>query len=271
MVTEAMLDPSKFALFSSWRRVWAIGSIHGDGEKLAELRRRIVYKFGYRDRAVFLGNYLGAGGAIIRTLDELLALRSELLSFPGMEAGDVVMLRGNQEEMWHKLLQLQFAFDPRVVLDWMVDRGIDETIRSYGSTTQDGIDAIHGGTHAISRWTSTLRRAMEHHPGHTDVLNNLKRACVTDNGALLFVHCGLDPERPLEAQSDDFWWNHRALASMSERYLEFSTVVRGFDPDDRGFEDGVFRMTLDGGCGRGGDLIAACFDREGQIVDMIRI
>jgi serine/threonine protein phosphatase 1 len=34
----------------------------------------------------------------------------------------------------------------------------------------------------------------------------LRRAAYTDDGALLFVHAGVDPDRPLSAQSDSLWW-----------------------------------------------------------------
>src|SRR3546814_18686442 len=56
--------------------------------------------------------------------DLLLRFRSLFLARPDAFACDVVHLRGSQEEMWQKLLQLQFATDPRAVLQWMLDQGL---------------------------------------------------------------------------------------------------------------------------------------------------
>jgi hypothetical protein len=46
-------------------------------------------------------------------------------------------------------------------------------------------------------------------------------------------------------------------------------VVRGFDPPHGGIEAGQFTASIDGGAGFGGVLIAACFDRRGEIVEAI--
>jgi len=57
---------------------------------------------------LYLGNYLG-GGDPVTTIDRLLAFRTYLLAAPGMFTSDIVYLRGMQEEIWAKLLQIQFA------------------------------------------------------------------------------------------------------------------------------------------------------------------
>ena len=49
---------------------------------------------------------------------------------PHSDVDDVAYLRGNQEEMWQKLLQLQFATDPRGVLKWMFEQGVEHFARS---------------------------------------------------------------------------------------------------------------------------------------------
>src|SRR5271165_1084784 len=53
------------------------------------------------------GNF--AHGAVLTTLDELLDFRRRVLGRGGGAACDVAFLRGSQEEVWQKLLQLQFA------------------------------------------------------------------------------------------------------------------------------------------------------------------
>src|SRR3546814_3609696 len=73
------------------------------------------------------------------TLDSLLRFRSLFLARPDAFACDVVHLRGSQEEMWQKLLQLQFATDPRAVLQWMLDQGLAASLESYGIAPADGL------------------------------------------------------------------------------------------------------------------------------------
>ena len=55
------------------------------------------------------------------------------------------------------------------------------------------------------------------------------RAAYTDDGALLFVHAGLDADRPLSAQSDSLWWGTGSFAKLDRSYGGFIRVVRGFE------------------------------------------
>ena len=139
-------------------------------------------------------------------IDELLSFRRRMLARPGMFLFDVAFLRGAQEEMWQKLLQLQFAPNPREVFGWMVEHGIGATLSAYGGSIQQGFVAARAGPLALTRWTSQLRSDMQAVPGHYSLLSALRRAAYTDDGALLFVHAGVDPDRPLSAQSDSLWW-----------------------------------------------------------------
>ena len=44
----------------------------------------------------------------------------------------IVFLRGAQEEMFSKLLQLQLAPNPAEIIEWMFDHGVNRTLNSYG-------------------------------------------------------------------------------------------------------------------------------------------
>ena len=81
----------------------------------------------------------------------------------------------------------------------------------------------------------------------------------------------LDPARPLEAQSDSFWWSGGAFHSIAEPYGDFRRILRGFDPSHAGFAVTDYTATLDGGCGFGGTLIAACVTPDGALVDKIEV
>jgi len=120
----------RFARLRRARRIWAVAAIHGDAGRLAALHDRMERVWQPGDRVVYLGNYLGRGPAIRQTIDEILGFRLAVMAQPGGFACDVAFLRGSQEEMWQKLLQLQFAVSPRDVLQWMLDQGVGATLEA---------------------------------------------------------------------------------------------------------------------------------------------
>jgi serine/threonine protein phosphatase 1 len=261
---------SKFALLRRAQRVWAIAAIHGEAPRLAALHAALEARFAPGDRIVYLGNYFGYGAHIIGTLDELLRFRRAILARPLMFAFDLVYLRGGQEEMWQKLLQLQFAVNPRQVFDWILEQGADATIRAYGGDPARGRLAMAEGPVAIGRWTGELRQRMAARPGHQALMSTLRRAARTDDGRLLFVHAGLDPARSLDEQGDRLWWGHAGWANITTSYAGFSRVIRGYG---RGAQDdpSEYALTIDGGCGFGGPLIAACLAPDGELLEHIDV
>ncbi len=261
----------KFAILRASRRVWAIGSIHGDSRRIEALHHALGARLQFGDRLVYLGNIIGWGDDVRGTLDELLLFRREFLAQPFSIVEDIAYLRGSQEEMWQKLLQLQFAADPRAVMEWMLGQGVGATLAAYGVPPEEGLRKARSGPMHITRWTGELRQAMRAVPGHAELLGAVRRAAYTDDGALLFVNAGIDPSRPLEAQKDSFWWGYGRFSAMTETFGGFRCVVRGFAPEHPGLEVGDFTATLDGGCGFGGPLIAACFLPSGEMVDHISV
>jgi serine/threonine protein phosphatase 1 len=260
----------KLARLRKAGRIWAMASIHGEAERLARLHDRIAERFGDDDRIVYLGNYLGYGGAVVATLDELLDFRRRVLARRRGFACDVVHLRGAQEEMWQKLLQLQFAQNPGEVLAWMVREGIEATVAAYGGELRLGFAATRDGPRLITRWTSGLRSAMNAAPGHNTLLGQLSHAAVSDDDGILFVHAGIDAARPLAAQGDAFWWGDRDILDLAAPFEGFRRVVRGFDRQPRGLVESKFAVSLDAGAGRGGRLIAAAFAPDGTVLEVLQ-
>ena len=263
----ARSDP-RFARLRAARRVWAIAVIHGGAQRLAQLHDAISERFQLGDRVVYLGNYLGRGSAVLATIDELLDFRRRVLGRPGGAACDVVFLRGTQEEMWQKLLQLQFAPNPGELLQWMVRAGMETTVRAYGGDLRQGFAACRDGARAITRWTGALRSAMNATPGHTALFAALRHAAFTEDRGLLFVHAAVDPSRPLSEQRDAFWWGREDILELKEPFAGFRRIVRGVDGDRRGVVEREFAVSVDGGAGHGGRLIAACFGPDGALVDI---
>ncbi len=290
----------RFAILRQTRRVWAVGSIHGDAQRLKALHGRMEERFEPGDRVVYLGNMIGRGAAVGETLDELVTFRGRFLAAPRAFACDIAYLRGSQEEMWQKVMQLQFAADPRGVMAWMLGQGLGATLAAYGSSEEQGRRIAVAGTVDLTRWAGELRRRMQSRPGHYEIFGTLKRAAFTDftargeapnggpdggpgggpsggfkgdspdtRGGLLFVNAGLDSTRPLEAQNDSFWWGGDWFEQIAAPYERFSRVVRGYAAEPPGLKLADFTATVDGGCGRGGRLLAGCFRPDGALVDQI--
>lgn len=262
---------SESAIFATLRgdaRIWAVGAIHAENERLSDLHLRIARSFEPGDQLVYLGDYAGHGREVRRTIDEILIFRRQLLACPGVEVGDVVFLRGAQEEMWQKLLQLQFAPNPVQVLQWMVSQGVGPTIEAYGSSSDEAILAARDGTLSLTKWTGQLRQNMRGLDGHTALFGALRHAAFTESGDILFVHAGIDPTRPLSAQSDSFWWGGASFAALQDHYGGYRRVVRGFDRRHGGVKETAYTVTLDGGAGFGGELVAACFAPDGTVLDL---
>lgn len=256
-----------FAVVAAGRRTWAVASIHGEVERLAVLHDRLAVRITPADNLIYLGNLLGRGPAIAATMHELLLFRRAVLARHIVTGcGDIVFLRGSQEEMWHKLLQLQFAANPTEVFEWLVSRGVGATIEAYGGSIEEGRTAARRGALALSRWTNGLRAAVRSRDGHERLLSSLKRAAFTADDAMLFVSAGVDPKRSLAQQADAFWWGSARFEPGRSRLPPFRHIVRGFDPQHRGLEIGASVTSLDGGCGFGGPLVAGCFEADGTLI-----
>jgi serine/threonine protein phosphatase 1 len=83
-----------------------------------------------------------------------------------------------------------------------------------------------------------------------------------DDGRRFFVHAGIDPERPLDAQDDfDLVWIREPFLSDGRDYGRL--VVHGHTPLPDGTPDlRSNRLNLDTGAGFGGPLTAAVFSDD---------
>lgn len=264
-----MPEQTIFVTLPAGRTTWAVASVHGEAGRLAALHARLDGLIGADDNLVYLGNFLGRGGAVAETVTELLLFRRRLMAAQVGAGGVIAYLRGSQEEMWHKLLQIQFATNPREVLDWMLAQGVEPTLRAYGATATEARDAARQGPVALSQWTNRLRATMRAADGHDRLMSALRRAAYTDDHALLFVNAGIDPVRPLSEQTDTFWWGGRDFDLIDAPYGGFVRVVRGFDSRGQGVAFSDAAATIDGGCGFGGSLVCVGFAADGTVVDVV--
>jgi hypothetical protein len=256
------------------RKIWTVSAIRGQIDRLAAIHNYIYQNCQPGDRVLYTGNYFcGQGATPAEVLDELLYFRRSLLARPGMIPEDFVYLRGVQEELWSKLLQIHFAPSARTVVEWISTHypEMDSLLAAYGSSLSHAARTAREGIVPLTKWTIALREGMRAKAGHEKFFTLLRRAAFTEHmgtndNNTLFVHAGLDPSLPLTSQGDRFWWAARSFGNMQAPYHPFRTVVRGCDPDGGGVKVTPIAVSLDGGCGRGGQLVCAELSPSGEVL-----
>lgn len=202
---------------------YAIGDIHGCLDKLRNLLLRCeIHADGRPSAFVFVGDYIDRGPQSSAVIDCLIDLKAQ-------RGESVVTLMGNHEAM--ALAVIDGKSSSRL---WFAQGGL-ATLKSYGIAEPN-----------------ELPRA------HVDWLRAL--AFRYDDGRRFFVHAGVNPATPLEAQDDfDLLWIREPFLSHRGDYGRL--VVHGHTP----LVDGVpdlhgNRLNLDTGAVFGGPLTAAVFD-----------
>ncbi len=212
-------------------KIWAIGSIHSNLKSFSAIKKFILKNFKLNDKLIFLGNIIGLGDNSKETLDSAIDLRFNLMSKFKLKPESIVFLRGAQEEMFSKLLQLHLAPNPGEIVEWMFDHGVNKTILSYGFSENEVKNITSSGTIKISKWTSNLNKVLHNNPGHIQYFLNLKHAAYSSTKKILFVNRGVDITRPLSAQNDCFWWGFQNFSKIKEPYKTFLRIVRGYESE----------------------------------------
>ena len=205
-------------------RTYAIGDIHGCLDKLERLVARCLNDAG-RERPVlvFLGDAIDRGPDSRGVMQYLIEMQSR---YPER----TVCLCGNHEDM-----ALGAIADPSAAPHWIGRNGGAEMLRSYCVTRPEDLPADH---------VAWMRALPTHH----------------DDGLRFFVHAGIDPERPLDAQKRrDMLWMREPFLSDPRDFGRF--VVHGHTPLTGGRPDlRVNRVNVDTAAVLGGPLTAAIFD-----------
>jgi len=202
---------------------YAIGDIHGCLDKLRGLLLRCeMHADGRPMSFVFVGDYIDRGPRSCGVIDCLIDLK--------MQHGEsVVALMGNHEAM--ALAAIDGSSPERL---WLAQGGL-ATLESYG-----------------------IAEARELPRGHVDWLRALPLSY--DDGRRFFVHAGVNPAAPLDAQDDfDLLWIREPFLSHGGDYGRL--IVHGHTPLVDGVPDlRSNRLNLDTGAVFGGPLTAAVFD-----------
>ena len=223
-----MEKPSQFIEIKNCKKIWAIGSVHSRLDAFESIKEHILSNFKKDDCLIFLGNVIGLGKDSKKTLNSVIDLRNKLMANFFLDPDKIIFLRGAQEEMFLKLLQLQTAPNPEDIVKWMFDHGVHHTIESYGFSNQELIEVSSQGAIAISKWTSRLNQHLLKENGHKQYFAKLKHAAYTESKKILFLNRGVDVSRPLSAQNDCFWWGYQNFANLQKPYNTFVRIVRGY-------------------------------------------
>ena len=262
---------TNFSEINNSNKIWAIGSIHSNLNAFNSIKRHILENFQKDDCLVFLGNIIGLGEKSKETLTSVLDLRNKLMAKFLIKPKKIIFLRGAQEEMFLKLLQLQTAPNPGDIINWMFDHGVNATIKSYGFIDRDLINIASQGTLAISKWTSSLNQVLAKHSGHKQYFIHLNHAAFSKSRKVLFVNRGVDISRPLSAQNDCFWWGYQNFSSIDQPYGSFLKIVRGYQSSNQNnlndsknsFICSLFKQPLNND-----KIIAGVFSDLGEIFDI---
>ena len=252
-------------------KIWAIGSIHSNLKSFNSIKNFIIKNFNYEDKLIFLGNVIGLGDNSKETLSSVIDLRFNLMSKFKLKPESIIFLRGAQEEMFTRLLQLQLAPNPVEIVEWMFEHGVNKTINSYGFHQDEVKNIASSGTMVISKWTSSLNKSLQMNPGHTQYFLNLKHAAYSYSKKILFVNRGVDITRPLSAQNDCFWWGYQNFSKINEPYKTFKRIVRGYESKHINHSEvsknnvvcTLFKQPLSNK-----SILFGIFDENGEILDL---
>lgn len=223
-------------------RVYAIGDIHGRIDLLEQLHAQIGADAADaavgRKVIVYLGDYVDRGLHSRDVIDFLLKGPPD-----GFEA---VYLKGNHEE-----LMLRFIEDPKIGPGWFANGG-GATLYSYGVRTLE-----RGGD--VARLNYLQQQLREGLPDtHLFFLRALAHWHV--EGDYLFVHAGIRPGVPIEAQrEEDMLWIRELF--LNDKTDHGKIVVHGHTIIDRP-EVRVNRIGIDTGAYASGVLTALALEGE---------
>ncbi len=222
-------------------RAYVIGDIHGRNDLFVQLISAIEADDAVAPEArttiVLLGDLIDRGpdsAGVVRTARKV------------MKRADLRCLMGNHEEMFLE------SFDDTKVLRHFLRHGGRETLISYGVSPEQF------GHADIKRLQALMNQLVP--PKHRDFLAAFEDMIVM--GDYLFVHAGIDPDRPLSDQRPS------ALRWIREPFLDHReshshVVVHGHTISEN-IDERTNRIGIDTGAYRNGCLTALVLEGDAR-------
>lgn len=221
------------------KRVYAIGDIHGCDVLLQKsLKMMIDDAQNHRDKQLI---FIGLGDYVDRGNDSKNVINILLTKIP--DYFEKIFLRGN-----HELYMLGFITNPHENVAWL-DYGGLEALLSYG------VKPPKLNQSDLKRAASELQEKMPH--SHLEFLKNLKNYHVIDD--YFFVHAGIDPDIPLNKQSELTLTSIRAKFMNHTGTFQGKKIVHGHTPIENP-DLQKHRVNLDTGAYLTGNLTIGIFE-----------
>ncbi len=217
------------------RLTYAVGDIHGYDdlfERMVERIRVDAELIGERPHVILLGDYIDRGPLSNLVLDRVIRLQAAPWC-------DCLVLMGNHEDAL-----LRFLREPEFGETWRIWGGA-ATLAVYGVAMPY--------LNTLEAWTATRDRfAAAFNPVHLALLQSLPVSF--EDGDYLFVHAGVDPDRPLSEQGAETFMYIRGRFQEAEKACD-KVVVHGHTPQDADI-DMRWRIGIDTGVYKTGVLSA---------------
>ncbi len=182
--------------------VYAIGDIHGRADLLEQKLARIMadpVTGSQKKTVIYLGDLVDRGLKSRQVIDLILAHEET-------HEIDQVWLMGNHEEF-----MVRFLEDPENSMEWLTYGGA-ETLLSYNISVAAGAFNAQKAIKAAEDLQVALQEA-----GHDHFFARFKDSF--ELGDYLFVHAGIDPEKPIAGQGPEI------LRWIREPFLSFSGTL----------------------------------------------
>jgi serine/threonine protein phosphatase 1 len=233
MITQTLAPAS----LPPGQRIYAVGDVHGCADRLGAMHAAIAKDLVDQPVAhalvIHLGDYIDRGPDSAGVIERLIA------PFPAgaAPAPHVVNLMGNHEDM----LLTSLEEGAGIGAHWLLNGGGD-TLASWGLDWRSG----------AADWAAGIP------PRHLGFLRNL--GVLYRAGGYVFVHAGLRPGVPLEAQNrQDMMWIREPFLSYEGKLP--AVVVHGHTPETQPVIR-PNRIGIDTGAVLGGPLTCAVLEED---------
>jgi serine/threonine protein phosphatase 1 len=225
---------------------FAIGDVHGEAAKLAELHGAILDRIAFEKapaRIIHLGDYVDRGPDSRGVIQRIMALEALFANNPAV---DVISLMGNHEQM------MLDAYDSAAEPSTWLTQGGAEAVKSY----------IDASDISSASWRDAIPSS------HIAWMRRLPPIYRDEPRKLVFVHAGIEPASFPNESDRIYLWTRSDRFFTDENWPERDelnglTVIHGHTPKSFEPEIDPRRINIDTAACFGGPLTAVML-KEGE-------